>query len=38
MGHLQTVEDYISGLIYPLSDESNQVTGVELHVSGGYFI
>ncbi len=37
MGRLQTVEDNIPGLIYLLSDGSSQVTGVELHISGGYF-
>lgn len=38
MGRLQTVEDNIPGLIYLLSDCASQVTGVELHISGGYFI
>ena len=38
MGRLQTVEDNVPGVIYLLSDESSQVTGVELHISGGFFI
>ncbi len=37
MGRLQTCEDNVPGILYLLSDQSSQVTGVELHVSGGYF-
>jgi len=37
MGRLQTDEDNIPGVLYLLSDQASQVTGVELHVSGGYF-
>lgn len=38
MGSLQTEEDHISGILYFLSDNSAQVTGSELFVTGGYFI
>lgn len=37
MGRLQTYEDNIPGALYLLSDQASQVTGVELHVNGGYF-
>ena len=35
MGRLQTDEDNVSGVIYLLSDESSQVTGAELPITGG---
>lgn len=38
MGRLQTVEDHVPGVIYLFSDLSTQVTGIELHVSGGFFV
>jgi NAD(P)-dependent dehydrogenase (short-subunit alcohol dehydrogenase family) len=38
MGRLQTVEDNIAAIILLLSDESSQLTGAELHISGGFFI
>jgi NAD(P)-dependent dehydrogenase (short-subunit alcohol dehydrogenase family) len=34
-GRMQTVEDMAYGVVYLLSDESNQVTGTELHINGG---
>ncbi|TDF95775.1 SDR family NAD(P)-dependent oxidoreductase [Paenibacillus piri] len=34
-GRMQTAEDMAYGVIYLLSDESNQVTGSELAISGG---
>lgn len=34
-GTMQSVEDMAYGVIYLLSDESKQVTGTELHISGG---
>lgn len=37
MGRLQTYEDNTPGALYLLSDQASQVTGVELHASGGYF-
>jgi len=37
MGRLQTVEDNVPSVLYLLSDVSDQVTGTELHVSGGFF-
>ena len=37
MGRLQTNEDNIPGALYLLSDQASQVTGVELHISGGFF-
>ena len=38
MGRLQTVDDNIAAIVLLLSDESNQITGTELHISGGFFI
>ena len=38
MGNLQTEKDHIPAIIYFLSDNSTQVTGSELFVTGGYFI
>jgi len=35
MGRLQTEQDNVPGLLYLLSDVSSQVTGTELHISGG---
>jgi len=35
MGRLQTVEDHIPIIISLLSDETSQVTGSEIHVTGG---
>lgn len=35
-GRLQTVEDMAYGAIYLLADESSQVTGTDLHISGGF--
>lgn len=37
MGRMQTVEDNVPAVLYLLSDISDQVTGTELHVSGGFF-
>jgi len=37
MGRLQTEEDNVPGILYLLSHVSSQVTGVELHISGGFF-
>lgn len=37
MGRLQEVEDYVPGVIYLLSDYASQVTGTELHITGGFF-
>lgn len=37
MGRLQTNEDNVPGILYLLSDVSSQVTGAELHISGGFF-
>lgn len=37
MGRLQIVEDYNPAILYLLSDVSSQVTGVEFHISGGFF-
>jgi len=37
MGRLQTEEDNVPGILYLLSDTSSQVTGTELHISGGSF-
>ncbi len=37
MGRLQTEEDNVPGILYLLSLVSSQVTGTELHISGGYF-
>jgi len=37
MGRLQTNEDNVPGILYLLSDASSQVTGAELHISGGFF-
>jgi NAD(P)-dependent dehydrogenase (short-subunit alcohol dehydrogenase family) len=34
-GTLQSVEDMAYGVVYLLSNESRQVTGTELHISGG---
>ncbi|MFS0614429.1 SDR family NAD(P)-dependent oxidoreductase [Lederbergia ruris] len=34
-GKMQTAEDMAYGVVYLLSDESNQVTGTELHINGG---
>jgi len=36
MGRLQTYEDNVPGILYLLSDLSSQVTGAELHISGGF--
>jgi NAD(P)-dependent dehydrogenase (short-subunit alcohol dehydrogenase family) len=36
MGRFQTPEDIAMGTIYLLSDESDQVTGSELHITGGF--
>jgi len=36
MGRFQTPEDIANGVIYFLSDESEQVTGAELHITGGF--
>lgn len=38
MGRLQTVEDNTLAFLYLLSDMSSQVTGTELHITGGLFI
>ena len=38
MGRLQTVEDNIATIMLLLSDESSQLTGSELHISGGFFL
>lgn len=38
MGRLQTVEDNIPAVVLLLSDESSQMTGAELHISGGFFV
>ncbi len=35
MGRLQTYEDNVPGVLYLLSGLSSQVTGAELHISGG---
>ncbi len=35
MGRLQTVEDNLHAFLYLLSDASSQVTGTELHITGG---
>ncbi|MDG0808195.1 SDR family NAD(P)-dependent oxidoreductase [Cohnella rhizosphaerae] len=37
-GRLQTVEDMAYGVIYLLADESSQVTGTDLHITGGFNI
>lgn len=37
MGRLQTYEDNVPGILYLLSRLSSQVTGAELHISGGFF-
>lgn len=37
MGRLQTEEDNVPGVLYLLSDVSSQVTGTEIHISGGFF-
>ena len=37
MGRMQTIEDNVPGILYLLSDVSSQVTGTELHISGGFF-
>ena len=37
MGRLQTIEDNVPAVLYLLSDISNQVTGTEMHISGGFF-
>ncbi|MBS4202705.1 SDR family NAD(P)-dependent oxidoreductase [Lederbergia citrea] len=34
-GKMQTAEDMAYGVVYLLADESNQVTGTELHINGG---
>ncbi|SFS65479.1 SDR family NAD(P)-dependent oxidoreductase [Paenibacillus sp. BC26] len=34
-GRMQTTEDMAYGVVYLLSDESNQVTGTELSIAGG---
>lgn len=36
MGRLQTYEDNVPGVLYLLSGLSSQVTGAELHISGGF--
>ncbi len=36
LGRLQTGEDIGWAVVYLLSDESSQVTGTEIHVSGGF--
>lgn len=38
MGRLQTVDDHVPGILYLLSDQASQVTGTELHVSGGFYL
>jgi len=38
MGRLQTTKDHLPAIAYLLSDESSQVTGSEIHVTGGFFI
>ena len=35
MGRLQTDADNVSGVIFLLSDESSQITGAELPITGG---
>jgi NAD(P)-dependent dehydrogenase (short-subunit alcohol dehydrogenase family) len=35
-GRLQTNEDMAYGVIYLLSDESSQVTGTDLHITGDF--
>jgi NAD(P)-dependent dehydrogenase (short-subunit alcohol dehydrogenase family) len=37
-GRLQTVEDMAYSVIYLLSDESTQVVGTDIHISGGFNI
>lgn len=37
MGRLQKVEDYVPAVIYFFSDYASQVTGTELHITGGFF-
>lgn len=37
-GRLQTEQDMAYGVIYLLSDESTQVTGTDLHITGGFNI
>ena len=38
MGRLQTEEDHIPCIVHLLSDESSQVTGSEIHVTGGFIL
>lgn len=38
MGRLQTVEDNVPAIVLLLSDEASQITGTEIHISGGFFI
>jgi NAD(P)-dependent dehydrogenase (short-subunit alcohol dehydrogenase family) len=38
MGKLQTEEDHIPGIVYLLSDDSLQVTGSEIQVTGGLLL
>jgi NAD(P)-dependent dehydrogenase (short-subunit alcohol dehydrogenase family) len=35
-GRMQTAEDIAYGVVYLLSDESSQVVGTDLHVTGGF--
>jgi NAD(P)-dependent dehydrogenase (short-subunit alcohol dehydrogenase family) len=35
-GRMQTEEDIAYGVVYLLSDESSQVFGTDLHITGGY--
>lgn len=37
MGRFQTPEDIANGVIYLLSDESEQVTGADIHITGGFW-
>ncbi|MHB1345911.1 MAG: SDR family NAD(P)-dependent oxidoreductase [Candidatus Humimicrobiaceae bacterium] len=38
MGRLQTEEDHIPSIVHLLSDESSQVTGSEIHITGGLIL
>ena len=35
-GRMQTAEDIAQGAVYLLSDESSQVVGTDLHITGGF--
>lgn len=36
LGRLQTPDDIASGVLYLVSDAANQVTGTDLHITGGF--